>query len=108
MKSVEQNTSVPPEIITVTMPHQKTTTLRRPSVFQTKTTGCKDEKLLVVTTTPNLIAASQKGTSLLLSNNLPKQQEVGQTFHTLVPCSALLYFRHHSLLPLETPSRFSL
>ncbi|XP_048521535.1 nuclear factor related to kappa-B-binding protein isoform X3 [Dendroctonus ponderosae] len=101
VKSADKNTSVPPEIITVSMPQQKTTTIRRPGVFQAKTTGCKDEKLLVVTTTPNLIAASQKGTSLLLSNNLPKQQETSQPSPTRIKAQSLVTKRES--LEEETP-----
>lgn len=72
---IEQLTNISPEIITVTVPQQKTAAVRRQSLYQAKSAGSMDEKVLVVTSTPSLIPTSHKGTSLLLSNNPPKQQQ---------------------------------
>ncbi|KAL1505551.1 hypothetical protein ABEB36_005093 [Hypothenemus hampei] len=64
------------EVIAVTLTPQKATANRRTSQFQQNKTV--DDKVLVVTSAASLISSAQKGTSLLLSNNPPKQLEASQ------------------------------
>ncbi|XP_076257336.1 uncharacterized protein LOC143194432 [Rhynchophorus ferrugineus] len=71
--NVKQSHSTESVIVTSSATLQKPKTVRRQSLLQTKISNSAEDKMVVVSL-PSLVSTNQKATSLLLSNNLSKQQ----------------------------------